>query len=187
MAEEARAVRARAGLARRAPQDRAHAGHQLARAEGLRQVVVAAELEPEDTVDLLVLRGEKDDRHVRAAPQPPADLGAVELRHHDVEDDEVGRLAGEALERLLAVGGLDRAEARLREREGDDLADVGVVIDDQDRRHVAAMLDEIARRAKRPGRALPAIARLLHEPAAIFPRAGHPRCTARLHSPPRRA
>src|SRR5438045_2930309 len=83
---------------RGARQDRADAGHQLARAERLRQVVVAAELEPEDTVDLLVLRGEKDDRHVRAAPQPPADLGAVELRHHDVEDDEVGRLAGEALE-----------------------------------------------------------------------------------------
>src|SRR5207247_11062794 len=80
-----------------------------------------------------------------------------------------------------------RAEARLGERGGDELADVGVVVDDQDRRHVAAMLDEIARRAKRPGRALPAIARLLHEPAAIFPRAGHPRCTARLHSPPRRA
>src|SRR5207244_398624 len=130
----------------------AHAGHQLARAERLRHVVVAAELEPEDTVDLLVLRGEKDDRHLRAAPQPPADLGAVELRHHDVEDDQVGRLAGEALERLLAVGGLDGAEAGLLEREDDDLADMGVVVDDQDRRHAVAMLDEIRRRAKRRGR-----------------------------------
>ena len=44
-----------------APEHRAHPGHQLARREGLGQVVVAAELEPDDAVHLLPLGGEEDE------------------------------------------------------------------------------------------------------------------------------
>ena len=38
--------------------------------------------------------------------EPLADLDAVDLRHHDVEQDQVGQLLLGGGERLLAVGGL---------------------------------------------------------------------------------
>src|ERR1700749_4562799 len=56
-----------AGLAsasRGATRDRGDARDQLARAERFCHVVVAADLEPEHAVDLLVPRGQKQDRHV---------------------------------------------------------------------------------------------------------------------------
>ena len=49
-----------------APQRRAHPRHELAQAERLRHVVVGADLEPDDRVDLGVARGDHDDRHLRA-------------------------------------------------------------------------------------------------------------------------
>ena len=64
----------------RAAQRRLHAAAELAQRERLGDVVVGAELEAEDLVDLLGLGGEHDDRHRRARAQPPADLEAVEAR-----------------------------------------------------------------------------------------------------------
>ena len=40
-----------------------------------------------------------------AWPHPPADLEAVEPRHQHVEHDRVDGLAGDRVERLLAVAG----------------------------------------------------------------------------------
>ncbi len=47
-----------------AAQDDVDAGHQLARAERLGDIVVAADLEPEHAVDLLVAGRQEQDRHV---------------------------------------------------------------------------------------------------------------------------
>src|SRR5664279_1909319 len=47
-----------------APQDAAHARDELARRERLGDVVVGAELEADDAIDLVAARGEKEDRHV---------------------------------------------------------------------------------------------------------------------------
>ena len=43
---------------------------------------------------------------VGVALEPLADLDAVDLRHHDVEQDQVGQLLLGGGQRLLAVGGL---------------------------------------------------------------------------------
>ena len=48
---------------------RADASDQLAEAERLHDVVVGAELEPDDTVDLVAARGDDDDRHVGSRAQ----------------------------------------------------------------------------------------------------------------------
>jgi hypothetical protein len=59
--------RCRAVAARAAPQDGAHARQQLARGEGLGDVVVGAELEADHAVDLVAARSEEEHRHLGAA------------------------------------------------------------------------------------------------------------------------
>src|SRR5262249_51027607 len=55
------------GLAARSAQQRLDTRDQLARAEGFADVVVGAEVEPEETVDLVDARGDHDDRDVAEA------------------------------------------------------------------------------------------------------------------------
>ena len=67
----------------------ADAAEQLAHREGLGDVVVGADLEPDHLVDLGVLGGEDDDRHGAARAHVAADVEAARPRHHDVEDQQV--------------------------------------------------------------------------------------------------
>ena len=78
----------------------ADAGDQLARGERLGDVVVGADLEPDHLVDLAVLGGQHDDRHLRLGPHRAADLGAGQAGQHQVEQDQVGTGAVELGERL---------------------------------------------------------------------------------------
>src|SRR6188768_665168 len=70
---------------RGATEQRAHAAAELPDRERLRDVVVRAELEPEHLVELVVARGEHDDRHRALAAETTAHLESVDLREHDVE------------------------------------------------------------------------------------------------------
>ena len=65
--------------------------------------------------------------------QPPADLEPVELRQHDVEDDEVDCVLLEALECLLAVARLHDVKALALEGIREELLDRLLVVDEQDR------------------------------------------------------
>src|SRR5215469_5852279 len=137
--ERARAVCPGAGsgavggaLAGGATQDRADPGHERLDGERLGDVVVAAEGQPGDGVRRGVAGREEDDRDVVGLrAEPPAYLEAVDVGEHDVQDDQVGLIAGGALQRLLAArpGGHDAA----MELEGylDELADVPLVIDNE--------------------------------------------------------
>ena len=71
-------------------QDRPDARDELARAERLGQVVVGAELEPEQLVELVVAGREHHDRDRRVAAQLAGDVEAVEAGQAEVEDDQVG-------------------------------------------------------------------------------------------------
>jgi len=94
---------------RRATQQRADTAPELADREGLGDVVVGAELEPEDLVELLAASSEHDDRDVALRAYALADLEAVESREHDVEHDEVERVPAELPKRFLAVTRLNDA------------------------------------------------------------------------------
>jgi len=86
----------RRGGALEAPQHGLDPGHQLARGEGLGDVVVGTEFEAVDAIVLGGARGEKDDRHHAHAgilAQPPAEIQPVAARHHDVQEKESRRLA----------------------------------------------------------------------------------------------
>jgi hypothetical protein len=75
----------------------AHPKDQLARTERLRDVVIRAQLETHDAINLVGLGGQQDDREssrILLRPNYPQDLSPGEAGHHDVEDDQVwGRTA----------------------------------------------------------------------------------------------
>ena len=70
------------------------------------------------------------------ALEATADLDTVEVRHHDVEQDQVGTVLCHRGQRLLAVGGLQRRIAMGLEPRHDDVAVDLVVIDDEDARGI---------------------------------------------------
>ena len=84
---------------------------QLVHAERLRDVVVGAGVERPHLVGLLIARRQHEDRH--AAPRTDAldHLDAVDAGQPEVDDREVGTLAGRRRERLLAVGRRDHLVA----------------------------------------------------------------------------
>ena len=90
-------------------EDVADAQHELAAVPRLGDVVVRAALEPVNLRGDVRARGEHHDRDVAGAElgaHLPADVVAVEERHHDVEEHEVGQLGRDLLERLAPVVGL---------------------------------------------------------------------------------
>ena len=115
----------------RAAKNRLHAGDELARVERLRQVVVGADLEADDLVDVLVARGEHQDRHLGAAAQTAADLDPVDVGQHQVEDDQRRLLALGFRQRVLPGLGNVHVVARVLEVERDERRDRGFVLDDE--------------------------------------------------------
>ena len=103
---------------------------ELAEAVRLDHVVVGAELEPDDAVDLLAAGGDDDDRDARALAQPPADLEAVDVRQAQVEQDEIG-LARPSSAAWPVAAALDR-EALALEPLDERLGDRVLVLDDQE-------------------------------------------------------
>jgi hypothetical protein len=87
---------------------------------------------PEHPIDFIVARRQKQDRHVGGFPDLPADLEPVEFRHADIEHDQVRPVAAETAQRLLAVARLGHGHAGLHERDANDLADVEIIVDDED-------------------------------------------------------
>jgi len=93
-------------LRRSPPQHGAHAGQQLARIEGFGQVVVGAQLEADDLVDVLAPRGQHEDRQrgcLRRGAQPPAHLETVHPRQHHVEQHHVEAAAAQRGQAALPV------------------------------------------------------------------------------------
>ena len=116
-----------------APEHRADARRELARRERLRDVVVGPELEPRDAVDLLVARGQHDDRQRRDRADRLAEVEAVGVRELEVEDREPDVVPLERLQPLGAARRPDDPEALALEVRADDRGDVLLVLDEQDR------------------------------------------------------
>ena len=97
-----------AGLARarrRPAQQRLDARLQLAHAERLGEVVVAADLQSDDLVELGVAGRQEQHRNARLRAQAAADLVAVDAGQHDVEHHQIEGLGLGKRERLVAVDG----------------------------------------------------------------------------------
>ena len=116
------------------------AGDQFARVEGLADIVVGAHFQPDDAVDRLVSRGEHDDRQRLATPaQAPAGGQPVLARHHQVEHDEMRLEALEVGVELARVGQEQRVEAVPAKVGRQQLAQLGVVVDEENLFHDRAL------------------------------------------------
>ena len=92
--------------ARRSPaaaQNGADARLQLARVEGLGEIVVGPNFESDDAVDVLAARGQHKDRRLGAGAKYATDLEPVDIRQHHVENDGVERRRIERGEPVAAV------------------------------------------------------------------------------------
>ena len=138
---------------RRAAQLGLDARQQLDHLERLGDVVVGAELQADHLVDHLAARGQHDDRRLDAAlAQLLADVEAVQPRQHHVEEDEIERLAGGALEAALAVGARFDRVALAREPVGQRQHQAGLVLDQQEPLHACDPVAAARLRRWRRGR-----------------------------------
>jgi len=111
-------------------QDRAYARDECRLVDGLGEVFIGADLEARDNVLRIAARGDQDDGDEGEALvglELAAHLEAVELGHHDVEQDEVGQERAGLGQGLRTVGGHCQPVAVDLEAAREDVA-VGLVI-----------------------------------------------------------
>ena len=112
-----------------------HARAELAQVERLGHVRVGAGLEALDLVVDAGERGQHQDRRARphhVGLEPARDLEPVDPRHHHVEDEQVGVVRLDQLQRLVAVARAQAQEAGVTERHVDHVRDGVVVLGDHD-------------------------------------------------------
>ena len=103
--------------------------------EGLGDVVVRPDVQPQDFVAVLALGGEQDDGHVAALPQLGRGADAVQAGHHHVQQDQIHRLALRQAQALQPVVGLHGGIALAGQVDVQGRDDVLVVVADQDGIH----------------------------------------------------
>ena len=124
-----------------AAQDSANTGDDLLQPEGLGDVVVAADGQTLDLVRHVIAGSQEEDRggHVTFA-QAPGHGEAVHVGQHDVEDHQVGRRLLHRLEGAVAVSGDRDLEACEAQGRGEQVADVGFIVDDKEVSFCAGLL-----------------------------------------------
>jgi hypothetical protein len=80
--------------------DGADARGDLARAERLGDVVVAAQFQPDDAIHLVGAGGQEQHGHIGMPAQGAADVEAGHVRQADVEDDEIDGVGRQPAQRL---------------------------------------------------------------------------------------
>ena len=118
-----------------AAQQRVDPRHHLAGVERLGDVVVGAQLQAHDLVGVFHARGQHDDRRGGqrlVGAHDARDLPTVEVRHHQVEDDQVGPLAAQHVQRGLAIGGGEHLVAGLLQVAAQHFDDGLIIVNDQD-------------------------------------------------------
>jgi hypothetical protein len=114
-----------------ASKHRANSGEKLARVERLDHVIVGADFQAENAINVLPFRRQHNDGDCHRATQPHADRKTVLGWKVYVEHDEFeGALLKEGID-ITAVKSLCYVEAALDEISSDKVADLSVVFDDQ--------------------------------------------------------
>jgi hypothetical protein len=112
-------------------EDGADARDQFARFERLGEVIVGAEVEREQAVRLRSARRNEDDADIGFVAELAADLHAIDLGHHDIEDDEAELVTARQLQTFAAVARDHGAIATAIEVDPDQLRRFEVVFHDE--------------------------------------------------------
>jgi hypothetical protein len=122
--------------ARAAAQHGFDAGDQFARVEGFAEVIVGAHFEADHAVDRLVARGQHDHRsRLAACAQASAGGETVLAGNHQVEHHQLRLVAFEKGVELARIGQQQGVEAVPAEVGGEQLAQLGVVVDEENLFH----------------------------------------------------
>ena len=125
----------RAALRQSPAQDGAQSRQQLARLEGLGKIVVRTEFETHDTIQRIAARREHEHRHVGLRAQAAAQIEAIGIRQHEIEDHRVEGFRCDQLHGTRAGAGARGAKARLAQVVGDHRGEAGIIFDEQDAVH----------------------------------------------------
>ena len=118
-----------------AAQDGFDAGYELARAEGLGNIVVGAKFEAEDAIGFAAFGGEENHRHGCEAcglADGAAELQTILARDHDVEHEESGTLAFGVGDDAGAVGIDAHGETVVLQVMANEARNIGIVFDYKD-------------------------------------------------------
>ena len=105
---------------------------QHARLDRLDDVVIRAELEADDVVDVVVARGDDEDRQIRGGAQLLAHGEAVAARQPEVEHHEVRHFALQVLDDAIAAVLDGDPEAVALQISAHQLCEAQIVFDQQD-------------------------------------------------------
>src|SRR5689334_124915 len=119
-------------LERRPPGESMEPGQELGEGEGLGDIVVAARLEPIDTIIDAAQRCQEQDRDLLAdAAQRPDEMKTVDPRKHAVDDDDVVILGGGLQKAITTIGEVVDRVTLLGQSPADVGCRVDVVFDDE--------------------------------------------------------
>jgi hypothetical protein len=109
----------------------AYASDQLARIERLRQIVVRADFQSYNAVNIFTARGQQQHWNFRFVPQAAQNFKPVESRQHDIEDHQEELPIKGLLETPVSIGGRLDLEAFRSQVFADQAAKLHVVIDNK--------------------------------------------------------
>ena len=121
----------RARTAAGAAQNRADARHQFARIEGLAQIVVGAEFETDDAVDVVAARREHQDGRLVGRAELAQHVEAADARQHHVENHDFKFGGPQFRQRIAAVVHAFHVEMFGVQILGEHLTELAVIIDQQ--------------------------------------------------------
>ena len=111
------------------------ARREFAGGAGLRHIVVRAEVEPCDTVGAIAARGEHDHGDLAGAADTAQGIGAVQARHHDVQNDNRKFAGYRPFRARAAVARGFHLEAFLVQKFREQSREFDVVVDEQNLGH----------------------------------------------------
>ncbi len=113
------------------PQHRADARQELARIEGLGEIVVGAQLQPDDLVGVVAARRHHDHRRAPALADLAREREAVHAGQHQVDQEDVEARSAQGLQRLGGIACHHRRHAVLPQELSEQRGELAVVFDEQ--------------------------------------------------------
>ncbi|KAG1265605.1 hypothetical protein G6F66_014139 [Rhizopus arrhizus] len=117
---------------------RAYPGQQHARLHGFDDVIVGAGLQPQDLVQVVLARGQHQDRHIGKAADLPAPIDAAQARQHQVQHHQFRCMLAARRAGQVAAGHVLYGEAMFVQIVADQLGQAAIVFHQQDRGRRAA-------------------------------------------------